>query len=262
MTKYQAVFLDIDGTVLTQDDRVEQSTKIAIQQIQDKGIEVFLATGRPVHEIAYLADELNINSFIGYNGAFAICDNQEIVKEAMNPAIVEQFTTIARSKGHEMLLFSNRQNLFLSLESPISKQIIEFLHFKNNAEFTNDNYGDILSMCLMNLGDEDLSFYETNENLRLSPVHADGMRNDFDVIRESVNKGHAVSKVLKHLGISPENAIAFGDGMNDKEMLTVVGEGFAMGNAHPLLFKHAKHRTTDVSNSGIFNGLKSLGLVE
>jgi hydroxymethylpyrimidine pyrophosphatase-like HAD family hydrolase len=48
-----------------------------------------------------------------------------------------------------------------------------------------------------------------------------------------VNKGEAVKKVLQVLKIKKEQAIAFGDGMNDKEMLEVVGESFAMGNAHP-----------------------------
>jgi hydroxymethylpyrimidine pyrophosphatase-like HAD family hydrolase len=45
-------------------------------------------------------------------------------------------------------------------------------------------------------------------------------------------------------------------------MLMTVGEGFAMGNAHPDLFAYAKHKTTAVTDSGIFNGLKTLGLLD
>jgi hydroxymethylpyrimidine pyrophosphatase-like HAD family hydrolase len=41
-----------------------------------------------------------------------------------------------------------------------------------------------------------------------------------------------------------------------------VGEGFAMGNGHPDLFQYAKHKTTTVNNSGIYNGLKKLGIIE
>ncbi|WP_226037751.1 HAD family hydrolase [Aquibacillus saliphilus] len=262
MTNYRALFLDIDGTVLTFDDRIENSTKLAIQQVQNQGVEVFLATGRPIHEIAYIAEQLNIASFVGYNGALAIYKNHKIVNETMSPDVVEHFSSVAKKNGHEMLLFTNQKNLFLSLESPISKEIIESLHFKNNAELTVTDYRNILSMSVVNLGENDLDLYKTNENLRLSPVHSDGKRNDYDVIRENVNKGHAVKKVLAHLNIPLENAIAFGDGMNDLEMLSVVGEGFAMGNAHPLLFEYAKHKTTAVTDSGIFNGLKSLGLVK
>jgi len=64
MTDYKVLFLDIDGTLLTPDDTIEESTKAAISQVQANGMEVFLATGRPLHEIDDLAKELNIHSFI------------------------------------------------------------------------------------------------------------------------------------------------------------------------------------------------------
>nr|WP_165786600.1 HAD hydrolase family protein [Heyndrickxia camelliae] len=88
------------------------------------------------------------------------------------------------------------------------------------------------------------------------------MNHYFDIIRNNVNKGTSVKRVLDYLGIPIENSIAFGDGLNDKEMLCCAGEGFAMGNSHPELFKYAKHKTTDVMDSGIYNGLKLLGLLE
>ncbi|GAE44685.1 HAD family hydrolase [Mesobacillus boroniphilus] len=88
------------------------------------------------------------------------------------------------------------------------------------------------------------------------------MQHCYDVIRDHVNKGIGVEFLLKKLGIKREESIAFGDGMNDREMLKSAGEGFAMGNAHPDLFQYAKHKTTAVTNSGIFNGLKSLGLLK
>ena len=37
------------------------------------------------------------------------------------------------------------------------------------------------------------------------------------------------------MGYSLENAIAFGDGMNDKEMLIMAGKGYIMRNAHQRL---------------------------
>ncbi|HLT57011.1 MAG TPA: HAD hydrolase family protein, partial [Bacillota bacterium] len=74
--------------------------------------------------------------------------------------------------------------------------------------------------------------------------------------------GEAIKKILEHLNIPKEAAIAFGDGMNDKEMLQAVGEGFAMGNANPDLLPYAKHQTATVDESGIYIGLQQLGIVE
>ncbi|MDQ0220740.1 HAD family hydrolase [Peribacillus cavernae] len=81
-------------------------------------------------------------------------------------------------------------------------------------------------------------------------------------IRDNVNKGIGVKTFLEYLGLQRENSIAFGDGLNDKEMLAFAGESFAMGNAHTDLFSYAKNKTTDVLNAGVYNGLNSLGLID
>jgi len=56
-----------------------------------------------------------------------------------------------------------------------------------------------------------------------------------EAMQKGVNKGNAVKAVLGLMGRDPAEAIAFGDGMNDKEMLTLVGHGVVMGNAHSRL---------------------------
>jgi hydroxymethylpyrimidine pyrophosphatase-like HAD family hydrolase len=117
-------------------------------------------------------------------------------------------------------------------------------------------------MTLVNLKKEDPALYNKEDGIHLSQVNVEGMRHCYDVIRDSVNKGYGIQVVLKQLGINKESSIAFGDGMNDKEMLQQVGESFAMGNGHSDLFQYAKHKTTEVTDSGIYNGLKMLGLVK
>ena len=52
---YKIVFLDIDGTILMPDHKYASSTKDAIAQLKDQGVEVFIATGRPLHEVKELA---------------------------------------------------------------------------------------------------------------------------------------------------------------------------------------------------------------
>ena len=81
---YKVLFLDIDGTILMPDHTYSASTKDAISQVKEQGIEVFIATGRPLHEVRELAQELNVDSFIGYNGAFALYKNEVLVNEPMD----------------------------------------------------------------------------------------------------------------------------------------------------------------------------------
>ncbi|MGM0878986.1 MAG: HAD family hydrolase [Bacillota bacterium] len=262
MTNYKILFLDIDGTILRPDDTIEDSTKQAVAEVKQKGIEVFLATGRPLHEIAHIAEELNIQSFIGYNGAYAIHKGEDVFKAPMKASTVEMFVDIAKISGHELVLYTHEQNIFSDLESSIVKEFIHAFHLHKNKSYSLDFIHHILGMTLINLSENEPALYEKEDpSIHLSQVNVDGLRHCYDVIRDNVNKGIAVQKILELLDIPSESSIAFGDGMNDKEMLSIVGEGFAMGNGHPDLFQYAKHKTTKVTDSGIYNGLKSLGLV-
>jgi Cof subfamily protein (haloacid dehalogenase superfamily) len=262
MTKYKVLFLDIDGTLVTPDNRIEESTKNAVAQIQSKGIEVFLATGRPLHEIDDLASQLNICSFIGYNGANAVYKGEEIFQEPLEPSLIKRYLTIAVEHNHDAVLYTNKNNVFTSLESPLTQKFIEVFHFRKNELYTPDIERDILGITMINLKAEDVPLYESESGIHLSQVNVEGLTHCYDVIRDRINKGFGIQTLLKYLDIPRESSIAFGDGMNDKEMLQAVGESFAMGNGHPDIFQYAKHRTTEVTNSGIYNGLKTLGLVE
>ncbi|HLU23714.1 MAG TPA: HAD family hydrolase [Bacillaceae bacterium] len=262
MAKYQALFLDIDGTILKPDHTYDESTKDAIKQARNNGVEVFLATGRPLHEISELADELDVHSFIGYNGALAIYKDEVIVNEPMQESTIHQFLQIAEKNNHDIVLYTSEKNYFNSLDKPEVKGFIEAFNLQKNDVFTSEYADKILGATLINLKDEDPALYEIDSAYHFSQVNVDGLRHCYDVIRDSVNKGRAIIEILKLLNIPIENAIAFGDGLNDKEMLQVVGAGFAMGNANPKLFEYAKYQTTSVEENGIFNGLKTIGLVK
>jgi Cof subfamily protein (haloacid dehalogenase superfamily) len=262
MSQYKVLFLDIDGTILTPDDKIEESTKIAVAKAQEQGIEVFLATGRPIHEILDIAEKLKVNSFIGYNGALGIYKGEDLYKDYMPTGLVDNFFKLAKEYNNEMVLYTNNHNAFTSLDSPIVNKFITKFHLHKNELYKRSDLTNILGITLMNVcGNED-RHYLNEGGIHLAQVHVEGMENCFDVIRDHVNKGFGVNCVLTHLGIGKEAAIAFGDGLNDKEMLMNVGESFAMGNAHPELFSYAKHKTTAVAHSGILNGLKTLRLID
>ncbi|WP_338778748.1 HAD family hydrolase [Metabacillus sp. FJAT-52054] len=261
MSPYKVLFLDIDGTIVKPDNTIDESTKIAIAQVQEKGLTVVLATGRPLHEISPIAEELKVTSYIGYNGAYAIHNRQDVFKWAMNQEDVQYFIDTAQSKGHELVLYTHDKNLFTSPDSPRTKQFMEKLHLTKNEALTEACPEGILGITVITDSHQGSIHYQT-DHIHLSQVNVEELYHCFDVIREDVNKGVGVKHFLDQLNVPAASSIAFGDGMNDKEMLSAVGEGFAMGNAHPDLFSYAKHRTTSVNEAGVSNGLKSLGLLD
>lgn len=262
MTNYKILFLDIDGTILTPDDTIEDSTKTAISEMKKQDIEVVLATGRPIHEIKELGQELNISSYIGYNGALGIFEGETIFAEPMPVEDVKYILEVAKENNHEVVLYTDSKNYLTDLDSDLVKTFLEQFHLRQNDTFTEKVIDDILGITIITKEEDGEALYQFKDGIHLSQVNVEGMQHCFDVIRDKVNKGAGIQFLLNKLGIERESSIAFGDGMNDKEMLSFAGEGFAMGNAHPDLFQYAKHRTTDVNDSGIYNGLKSLGLLK
>src|SRR5699024_1036335 len=147
-------------------------------------------------------------------------------------------------------------------DTPAVQTFLDTFQLTTNALWHPDVKANILGVTLIGVDDDSLSHLSVPTGIHLSPVHVGDVQDAYDIIRHNVNKGQVVQKVLETMNISQTVAIAYGDGMNDKEMLQVVGEGFAMGNAHPDLFSYAKQRTNTVDYSGIYNGLKQLGVID
>lgn len=68
--------------------------------------------------------------------------------------------------------------------------------------------------------------------------------------------------IIERLGLDFEATYAFGDGLNDLEMLQTVGNGIAMGNSHPELKKSIPLSTNHVNEDGLYVGFKRFGLLD
>lgn len=79
-----------------------------------------------------------------------------------------------------------------------------------------------------------------------------------DIMNPDVSKGAAIKKVQQLLGVKPEECAAFGDYLNDVEMLESVGYGFAMENAHPDVKKVAKYTAPPNTEYGVMTKLREM----
>lgn len=258
---YKVLFLDIDGTILKPDYTYDPSTKEAIEKAKGNGIEVFLATGKPFYEIKSVATELNITSFISFNGAYATMNGKELFKRPFKKELVEHYLRLAKENGHEIGLYTDHRSEYTDLNAPSVQNFTKALHMTENAQLNENKIPPALGVTLMGVNDENLEPYHIDPSVRLSQVSVYGTEDCYDLIRQDVNKGIGVEHVLKELGLDKNEAIAFGDGMNDKEMLETVGHSVAMANANPELFQYAKYKTTSVEDSGIAKGLEKLGAI-
>lgn len=79
-----------------------------------------------------------------------------------------------------------------------------------------------------------------------------------DIANKSVNKGSAIKVLFEKFGISPDEAVAFGDYLNDKTMLEACTESYCMENGHPDLKAICKYIAPSNDDNGVMKVLRKI----
>ncbi|MCY7009203.1 Cof-type HAD-IIB family hydrolase [Fusobacterium simiae] len=235
---YKLVVCDMDGTLLTSNHKISDYTADIIKQIENKGVKFIIATGRPYLDARHYRDSLKLKSFlITSNGARAHDEeNTPIVVENIPKELVKRL--LAYDVGKDI-----HRNIYLDDDWIIEHEIeglVEF-HRESGYSFSIDNldkYKNEEAAKVFFLGkNEDIENLEKNMEKEFQKDLSITISSPFclEFMKKGVNKAETLKKVLKILNIKPEEVIAFGDSMNDYEMLSLVGKPFIMGNANQRL---------------------------
>ncbi len=253
------VFFDIDGTLLIDHNKqLPESTKDAIKQLQDNGVYVAIATGRAPFMFESLRKELGIHSYISYNGQFVVFEDEIIYKNPLQKKSLQN--VYDRAQGYEAPLVFMSEHTMKStveysehIETAMSSFSIPHPEYEKDFFLNNDIFQTLLYIA----PEEEKAFSGVDEDIRFIRWHPVAL----DIVPANGSKANGIKQFIERAGFRMENVYAFGDGLNDIEMLRTVGTGVAMGNSHPDLFQYADKVTTDVEEDGIMNGLKELGLI-
>lgn len=257
---YKIVFFDVDGTLLSEIDRsMLESTKEAIQRLIDKGIHVVVTTGRP-YSLCSQFKELGINTFISANGAHIKCGEEVIHKSVLSSEIVHDISNFAELHGHGVSYFTEEfvMNGIASDDERVMRSLNETLNLGAYPDKVKSLSGEVYCLCLYADEIEAQKFLERYPTLTFERFHGYVI----NVLEDSkVSKLTAIKKVLEYLRICKSEAIAFGDGGNDIEMLQYAGLGIAMGNGGEELKKRANFVTKKSSEGGILFALEEFKVI-
>lgn len=275
--KKKVIFLDIDGTLTTAGSNVPPESALrAIRAAQEKGHLVFLCTGRNY-------DMLKPLLAYGFDGVIAsaggyVCCGQEVIYDC------------PMSQGQQELVLN-------TLEENGIFRTVECL----NGSYTDDGFKEFLEEHAGENGNSELLRWrrqiEQELNIRSmreyagQPVYKvvlmspdlerikraeEKLKNDFmfciqdangqgivngEVINRQFDKGRAVIRVCEYLHIPVEDSIAFGDSMNDREMMEAAGYAVCMENGSDSLKKLADEVCPRVEQDGLYQAFLKMGFV-
>lgn len=256
---YKIVFFDIDGTLLNTDHTIPEETRRAVRHLQENGVLVAIATGRAPFHLLPVAQELGIDTYVGFNGSYVVAEGRLIRETPLSRKTLADLEATAQANGHPMVFLSADTCYANTADHP---HVIESFHSLRLAPpVCRQRYWEEASIyqAFLYCGEQEEHNYFTRFRDDVSFVR--WHRVVLDVLPPNGSKARGIEAVLRHYGLKPEDAVAFGDGLNDREMLAYVGMGVAMGNAHEQVKRLANMVTRHVNDAGIHYGLRQLGLI-
>jgi len=242
---YRLLALNIDGTLLRSNGRLQSSTKEAIEFVQNKEVYVTLVTNRHFQSAKKLAKALKLDSYlITHSGAFIAnqLDQPLFVRRIPEDRtfnliqVLENFSCNVRII-HERFSIGNRKKIQTNLMSKTLLNTADPLFYP--IQFV-ESLGDTLRDEPVAAPKIDIFFGEPSELTEVQQLLTSNFPevevikvNDakLEVLPKGVSKATSLLALGNHLNIKKEEMVVIGSGLDDMEMIEEAGLGVAMGNS-------------------------------
>ena len=257
--KQHLIVLDLDGTLLTDNQTISPYTKDILFKAKEAGHLVMIATGRPFRASSGYYKELQLTTpIVNFNGAFT--------HHPYNTSFQSMHSPLALRVVHDVVDSVNKlayENLIAEVKDDV------YLHNEDdrlNALITNGDPKITRGNLKMNLLEDPTSLLIQSDETyvpvirqHLQDVHAELIEHRkwgapfpiIEIVRKGLNKAVGISKIAHEFQVPQERIIAFGDEDNDLEMIDYAGIGVAMSNGISELKSIANEITASNNEDGI-----------
>ena len=256
MSKY--LFFDIDGTLYNSNKKLPESAKEALKAARTNGHEIAIATGRAPFMIASLLEELEIDTYVSFNGQYVVYKGEVIFTDGVSRQQLAQILTFGEQRGEPVVFLNNREMVASMPGHTHVKESLATLKYPYPRVDKKFYEMQEVYQTLVYVTAEDEHLYRESfpdvQFVRWHPYCC-------DVLPKEGSKARGIQKLLAHIGRSLNEAVAFGDGLNDVEMIQSVGTGVVMGNGHPEALAVADIIAPHVDEDGLAKVMQQLKLM-
>lgn len=270
--KYKLLVLDVDGTLLNEEKEVSKRTLATLRKVQQTGVRIVLASGRPTHGLKPLIKALELDIYGGYVLSFNGCQiidakNGEVLFERrIDPEMIPYLEQKAIRNGFaiftyqgDTIITNDSENLHVQEEAQLNQmKIVEKKDFAPAIDFAPYK-------CMLVSDDEqELIGLETHWKKRLDGT-LDTFRSEtyfLEVVPPGIDKANTLGFLIEMLGIESEEIIAIGDGVCDVTMIQLAGLGIAMSNAQESVKRCADMVTVSNEDEGVAVAVEKTILAE
>ncbi|MBR4138816.1 MAG: Cof-type HAD-IIB family hydrolase [Lachnospiraceae bacterium] len=254
----KAVFFDIDGTLIPLGSKQMSAETIqALKELKERGIKIFLASGRGVRELGVITKDVSFDGYITLNGQ--ICLGEDFELYYGNPIHADDLKVLLKifeeKKLHAVIIEEKRS--YINFIDDVAEKIHQEIGVKASPieSYEGDAVYQVILYADAVYAEE---LFQELPHCKWSRWHPKGI----DVFSKDGGKVTGIQKTLEHFDIKQEETMAFGDGDNDVDMLKFVQIGVAMGNAQEQTKEAADYVTGTTEEGGITKALKHFELIQ
>lgn len=253
---YQALLLDLDGTLITDEGRIRPRTLAAIQAAHARGVRVMIATGRSELGVAAVLSELAMDTpAVVFNGAGLFCpvEKRLLEERLLSARVVARCFEYAERSGLMPVIQvagakyaphprdDHEERALRGLEGmryvPFDELPREYVI---RVTFFSDRHADSDTLAAEVEGSIAQPLHLTHFPLNALATHRDSALFVVDVQPPCRGKGEALRVLAERYGIAAERVVAVGDADNDLPMLERAGLAIAMQNSMPRVLARAR----------------------
>jgi len=239
---FQIVASDLDGTLLAPNHQLSDFTKQTLTDLHQQGFHFIFATGRHHVDVAGIRKQVGIPAhMITSNGARVHDENDNLMYSQNVPQpLVQRIIDVVKGDPQIIIHMYQDDHWLLDREDEKLKQFHQDSGFSYQVFDANQAPTQGIAKLFFTYEDHD---YLVQYERALNQQFGDQLNVAFstpwclEVMAAEVSKGEALKAVSKKLGLSLTDCIAFGDGMNDVEMLSMAGKGLVMATSHQKVMK-------------------------
>lgn len=250
------IAVDLDGTLLDEQKRIPDGFFRAVERLTSRGVRIVVASGRQYYNLlkvfAPIQDRL---IFLCENGALLFERGENLYRHAIDPADLRRIYASVVGIPNAKPVLSCVRTAYLADPGPEAERCIATYFEKRTI------VDDPLEEALRRDSAVKMAVYVDHAaaascpelKRRFSPGLSVVLAGEdwLDFMAAGVSKGAAMRFLQQRLGLSPDQCLAFGDYMNDLEMLQSVGYGYAMSNGHPDLIAAARFQAPPNTENGV-----------
>lgn len=254
------VITDMDGTLLNDKKEVPVEIYDLILKLKERGVTFAAASGRQYFNLIDSFEPIKEEIYyIAENGAYILKGSEELSISELPKPLIEKLLDIAVKipevypilcgKG-KAYVTSDEERVITQVRKYYTRyEVIDDLHKVDSEIFK------IAFLDFINSEENAYPHYQAyTDQLQISVSAREWM----DVMVKGVNKGEAVKKLQKLLGVEKSETMIFGDFLNDYEMMQEAEYSYAMANAHPMLKEVCNYECPSNNDNGVVETIKKV----